>query len=197
LVSTPSVADGQDQIAQHEFYLQMFYGTSSPFYQDLNIFRCDSASYRPGDQGCVFHAVILFFNGLSLSGSAKEVAQHVFDALYHPDRTVPTVPGTKRMGGAPQGIPLRYADPYDKQADARARRAVAAACNQYFPHRTKLQQCDEYPFRSTVQAPGGGGDYAVRAINGRQNSAGGGYLVAFYNSNRLLKDDQFYVVIRP
>lgn len=97
------------------------------------------------------------------------------------------------------GIPLtRTVD--SKIRDANRRKAVGA-CRKYFydykHNRKELDlECDEFPFASTLQGANSGYDFSVQPMPRPQNQAGGYALSAWYNTFRILDQDQFYVSVR-
>ncbi|MFC9235084.1 NucA/NucB deoxyribonuclease domain-containing protein [Streptomyces decoyicus] len=58
------------------------------------------------------------------------------------------------------------------------------------------EDCDAYPFASTWEGTGlGDGNFSVQYLDPSQNRSAGGSLAAWYNSDRILHFDQFYVNI--
>jgi hypothetical protein len=71
------------------------------------------------------------------------------------------------------------------------------ACPRSIP-RPPGKQCDEYPFRSTWEgAFTGGGRYSIRILDGDKNGRAGTALQTFYNNDRVIERDPFYVRITP
>ncbi|WP_460716980.1 NucA/NucB deoxyribonuclease domain-containing protein, partial [Microbispora hainanensis] len=59
-------------------------------------------------------------------------------------------------------------------------------------------QCDEYPFASTMQgASFAQGNYSVKALNGVQNRKQGDALLKFYGDYRVGEGNKFWVLIEP
>lgn len=55
-------------------------------------------------------------------------------------------------------------------------------------------QCDEYPYKSTLEGGATGNSYA-EMILASPNTTQGAYLGTFYNQNRVLDGDAFWVSI--
>jgi hypothetical protein len=162
--------------------------------------RCDNNTPGLGP-GCVFPGYMPVMT-YSLSGPYPQLAQHISDAQ-----------SSGLPGAYPSGQPLSRLTDDTLQSLNRG-----TACPDSYP-RPDSFSCDEYPFASTWQgAWTGGGDprtfdwcqvsppqpwstgssgYSVCMIDAYQNSAGGGALGAFYNSNRVMDGDQFQVWIQP
>jgi len=87
------------------------------------------------------------------------------------------------------------------EADRKANNSKSAGyCRKYWGtgySQNNTMQCDEYPFQSTYQgsAMGGAGTshFSVQVIPTDQNRAGGAELNDFYNAQRILDQDKFYV----
>jgi hypothetical protein len=60
-------------------------------------------------------------------------------------------------------------------------------------------ECDEFPFASTDEgaANNSGTDFSVKVTPKGDNQAGGNYIVGWYDAMRVLKDDAFWVDVRP
>lgn len=157
---------GQDQV-------QSIYG----YLEEGQDPRCDSASYIKGTSGgCVFPDVwpTMYWD---LYGPAPENAAHIKRAQEDPD-----FPhwGVKSYG---PGHQLNRAEPGTRKERS------AEACRDFFPVHTG-DQCDEYPFGSTYQ---GGAGASIDSIPELDNKAGGGIISNFYNQQRVLTDDPFWV----
>ena len=171
-----------------------------------NAIRCDDA-LPGGERGCVLPEYTPVYIE-SLSGGAPAYVQHLQAALD-------------------SGLPGAYGDtPLTRLTSAALRRRNGdTACPQEssggYPRPTGYE-CDEYPFRSTLQGaytgrpdpqtptPGrtfdwcqisalgtgsGSVGWSACMIPGTQNSAGGTSLNEFYKDNRVLGGDNFYVYI--
>lgn len=151
-------------------------------------FRCDSASYIAGTAagpGCVFPWVTetMWFS-VAQSGGA---ANHILTALYHPDETLPPLPG-KVIPGRPGTTPLhRTQDP----ALIQAHRDVAIpTCQYYWPNYTQDgSECDEFPFASTLEGATDADNFSVEPISKSDNASGGGVMSSFYTYRRIIADD--------
>ncbi|WP_158710267.1 NucA/NucB deoxyribonuclease domain-containing protein [Streptomyces sp. NRRL F-5126] len=149
--------------------------------------RCDSAAYLRADagEGCVFPWVTetMWFSLAKQGGSA----QNVKAGLYSPASTKPPKAG-KSIPGRPGTTPLhRTRD--TTQVDAHRAQAVAS-CDTYFPgYRAKKEQCDEFPFASTLEGATPALNYSVKAISRSDNASGGAVEKNFWTLRRIIADD--------
>lgn len=156
--------------------------------------RCDNA-FGNRAPGCVF-GNIPGIAGMSQS-AAPEFVEHVFKA---------------QASGLPgQYGSLTYLTKLDDPVKTNANGNLA--CPASIPRPTG-KSCDEYPFRSTYQGASTGGSTVARSHPGcqmpdpertgptgwsrcfilaRDNSSGGGQLLAFYGAERILDGDPFQV----
>jgi Deoxyribonuclease NucA/NucB len=153
--------------------------------------RCDSATYFPGQpRSCVFTDVLSRLPYVFGAGY-DEVVTHIKGAYERPDLTHPF-----KLG---KSIPGRWGDPPDPRALHRItpgskahldnRAAKDSACETLPPHQPD-QECDEFPFASTLEGAGfGDGNFSVKYVNNRQNERAGGILSAYYAWDRVLRDD--------
>lgn len=110
-------------------------------------------------------------------------------------------------GECAERVPLTRLAPGDASAIKKNRGRSTRTCTrvfganyaQYDPAtNTHLYDCDEYPFASTqqgAQIPRGNTNFSVRALPEADNQAGGRVLGDFYRTQRIIKDDRFYVTI--
>jgi hypothetical protein len=186
--------------------------------------RFDSAAYMRRDQWAIGGQGAIFDNVVphliySRSASEQDVATHIDDALHHPGSTYPPDPG-KRIPGGSADQPLHRLlskdwtpvedgdDPTANPRYNRNRSVVRAACRQLRKDQPPVgvlrPQCDEFPFASTYEGAAASEyqdgypyGFSVRYIPGSSNEAGGGKLVYWYYSDRILDSDPFYVQIIP
>jgi Deoxyribonuclease NucA/NucB len=168
-----------------------------------NGFRCDAAPYMVSTfagEGCVFDWVTEAIHYSLSSPTQGHAAFHILEAQSDPGSTTPPVPG-KVIPGAPGGQPLHR---ITEQAWIDNNTNVATAtCNQYFPgYASQGLQCDEYPFKSTLEgAANPGNGYSVLPITASDNMSAGGSLGNFYNARRILglsdHHDPFFVQVDP
>ncbi len=221
---------GRDKRGLHRVNMQFYtdsdeYDTDQPgVVQGLHP-RCDSALYfateRP--QSCVFQEVVPFIAYSSAAGSPNQgVAQHIQDAFASPNSTYPTSSTAKKFPGeydgtwTPSGL-HRLTESLHSGIMAANESEKNDACqkigdyaNTGLPYALQPgagQDCDEYPFRSTLEgAASPNWDFSVRAVDETQNRSAGGSLLGFYNSDRVLawdstlpdpnySNDTFYVRI--
>ncbi|GAA4608998.1 hypothetical protein GCM10023107_89430 [Actinoplanes octamycinicus] len=189
------------------------------------IFRCDTAQYiaQNNTGGCVFSAVPGYME-YDYAGPTQQESVHFFYlAYYYLDKVKKNpVPGVYIPGSA-QHRPI---EPMTRNVyEQRSRSKVRAECrrqNGNKPYSTGPNgteyDCDEIPFNSTYQAapfvddkkvntpvPGTGpgtiddityATWAARPVKRDHNSATGNALGVFYQKNRILSQDEFYVSIK-
>jgi hypothetical protein len=185
--------------------------------------RCDSATHftcRP--ETCIYLEAIPRLEYSTTADSPQGIAQHIKDAFANPNATYPTsqcskvIPGMYDGTYAGMGLHRLTSTLHQAQMDANESQKNAA-CSQTGDYATTGlpytlqpktgQDCDEYPFRSTLEgAASPDWDFSVRAVDSTQNRSAGGSLSAFYESDRVLAwdanlptpydtNDQFYVQI--
>jgi Deoxyribonuclease NucA/NucB len=145
--------------------------------------RCDTI--LPGyPSGCIIKDGIptMHYSATSTSPyDLREAAQHIADAQ------------AGGLPGAPGTLPLERTTDTNIQTQNNNK-----ACPSSFPTPPEPNgdptSCDEYPFKSTYQGAWLN-PYSARAINAAQNSLAGSLLGAFYNAQRLLDSDKFWVKI--
>ena len=141
--------------------------------------RCDSVLTSTG---CVDHVspLILIYN-TQTHPKVGPVAEHVYDA----QRTLPSRWGVPESGGNPLSRTL-------SQADIDANRAVA--CSGSPP--VAGTSCDEYPLATTRQGAAfvGPHNYSIRYVADSAQDSQGGLNTAFYNGQRVIPDDHFWVL---
>jgi hypothetical protein len=169
--------------------------------------RCDNALPGSSVPGCVFpdYTPAMIY---SQSGTYPQLAQHISDAQ-----------NSGLPGAYPNGTPLQRLTDQTLIGQNRTTACPPASAGGY-PRPPGLS-CDEYPFASTYQGaataqpPGGprtfpwcqitlpvpdsvgAVGYSVCMIDDTQNQTGGSALGVFYNNNRVLDKDPFYVWITP
>jgi hypothetical protein len=198
----PGTATDTERIAYGDFNLTSTV-VGNPLISDSLItgpesgFRCDS-SPSVHYHGCVFPDVISQF-WLKATPDVAEEAKHVWKAQHQSDLTLPISPGGKSIPGSRKsGKPLeRLTD--GKTSDQNNKKS-ARYCREYWGQgysQGNTYQCDEYPFKSTWQGSSIGGDgtdhFSVEVITREQNSKGGQHLQEFYNAQRIIEQDKFYV----
>jgi hypothetical protein len=154
---------------------------SGPASADLHALfaRCDSERYFSGTGGCVNDLFKPTFR-ISLTGAAKEVAEHIKKAQDNPS--------TGHWGLEGAGHPLSRATSALVQA---ANRKVACPASRKRPNKTV--SCDEYPFASTHEGAATNPDFSWAWVNAEQNKLAGSQLAVFYQRNRVIEDDEFWV----
>ncbi|MFF2065832.1 NucA/NucB deoxyribonuclease domain-containing protein [Streptomyces sp. NPDC058200] len=221
---------GRDKLGAHYVKMHAYTDTAelkteTPAIVGTRLVRCDSATYfaAPRPETCIYLETIPRVEYSTDADSPnKEVAQHIQDAFDNPDATYPTSQDSKEIPGrydgtyAPESLHRITPSLHASWLNANASHKDAA-CSQTgdyattgLPYnlQTKTgQECDEYPFRSTLEgAANQNWDFSVRAVTDRQNSSAGGSLSAFYESDRILaydaslpdpdiSNDTFYVQI--
>ncbi|SNY73328.1 Deoxyribonuclease NucA/NucB [Paractinoplanes atraurantiacus] len=213
------------------------YGVSDPGHSASRRVRCDSATYLAHGttqypEACVFAEVIPHLN-YQVGTDHGSVALHIATAQDRPNDTWPKLvpedvppPRDKRIPGKYQpGVadapglhritaelhPGQTKDNEDHKEGACYKRGTQK--DLYLdtglptPPDTSVEQCDEYPFGSTLEgAAHPDWDFSVRAVPQRDNSVAGGILRAWYTDDRILAwdaelpapditNDEFYVNI--
>ncbi|MFD7407335.1 NucA/NucB deoxyribonuclease domain-containing protein [Streptomyces sp. NPDC059866] len=196
------------------------FSTDEPGNSPVQVIRCDSATYITGpfgadrSHGCVFPGATPILT-YSLSGTEAAVAQHILGAQTRPEYTYPRLPAAEDAerdkdipGQAIGGQPVHYglhrihstlnAEDYQKNRDHKdgACYGTGPYASQYTglgldprPD-TSTQQCDEYPFASTLEGAGSAEwDFSVQAVPITDNASAGGKLIAYYNADRILAWD--------
>ncbi|MGW5701641.1 NucA/NucB deoxyribonuclease domain-containing protein [Amycolatopsis japonica] len=154
-------------------------------------FRCDSADYFAGaPKACVFTDVIPRLN-YEYGQGYNEVVDHIKLAHLNPGATHPPRPGKLipgHWGGIPNSAGLNRV-PYGLDTWTKNRNAKDAACRT-LPPKQPGQECDEYPFATTVQGAGrGDGNFSVKYVNGGQNGLAGNALQTYLRWDRILYDE--------
>lgn len=140
--------------------------------------RCDDLPNKFG-AGCVDPrgAAFVVFDATA-NPKVQSVAAHVYDAI----RTLPS------RWGSPFGKALiRTTDPARRNANR------AVACRDLVV--PAGQECDEFPFATTVQGGDGAapGDRSARAVPGPANKSQGGTIQNSYDYYRVLDNGEFLV----
>ncbi|GAA3837726.1 hypothetical protein GCM10022243_00280 [Saccharothrix violaceirubra] len=150
--------------------------------------RCDSAQLR-SKKACIFNNVRPFLT-YDKNDTAYPVASLIDHIRYAQDQL--RAPGRWRNAG-PDGPPLtrtRNSDLQDenrKQPKAQCRTARPGGWN------WRVEQCDEYPFASVKEGGASGGPVSGRLIPAAQNREGGIQLNNWYEWDRIIQEDTFWV----
>ncbi len=213
------------------------YGVSDPGNSASRLVRCDSATYMAHGatqypEACVFAEVIPHLN-YQVGSDHGSVALHIATAQDRPNDTWPRLVPDGTPPPRDKRIPGKY-DPGNADApglhrilgDVHAGQARAneehkdGACYKRGPQAAlyldtglpvppapPAEQCDEYPFGSTLEgAAHPDWDFSVMAVPQRDNSVAGGILRSWYTDDRILAwdadlpapditNDEFYVNI--
>jgi len=205
--SDPAYGQGRDKVSWFDFDIR-----STASYPAANTvtdetgssgYRCDEATYLQGDRGCVFdHGSELFPMLMDGFQNYRKAALHIYDAMYLPQKTRPPLEGKKVAGDPFADVrqPLhRIYEPYDATIVRDNNNEAVRTCREWWGldySQGGQFECDEYPFKSTYQgASQSGGHYSARVIDGSDNASGGAVLGAWYESQRILHDDPFYVLL--
>ncbi|MFJ8387705.1 NucA/NucB deoxyribonuclease domain-containing protein [Streptomyces sp. NPDC094438] len=181
--------------------------------------RCDSADYfsrgtAKYPQACIFSEVVPRLT-YETASEYRSVAFHIFEAQEHPNGTYPLLvppgvprPRDKRIPGkyiagdatAPglhrirEGVDPEYKDNGDHKDGACYKKGPYK--NEYLdtglpvPPDTATEQCDEYPFASTLEgAANPYWDFSVKAVPSPDNSKAGTKLGSYYVDDRILSWD--------
>ncbi|GAA2892276.1 hypothetical protein GCM10010517_56780 [Streptosporangium fragile] len=170
-------------------------------------FRCDSSTeIKSYTGGCVLTTLrpVLIFDENYSNGVFH--SQHVWTALYNSQTTYPKIgsgPPKKIPGGFLPHQPscaLTCLRRSTSEAVEKANRDVAIPeCRKIRDYRSP-DSCDEYPFATTHEGAGGrntGYNYSVAIIPNTDNCSQGGAMRVWYERNRILDFDSYWVdVIR-
>ncbi|MFF4219718.1 RICIN domain-containing protein [Streptomyces nondiastaticus] len=160
----------------------------------------------------------IFANAPTLHYSAaagapeKGVAEHIKKAFTDPAATIPKISG-KVIPGSNLAHPLHRLYSDTKRRDRNGAVAIAACKKYYGDDYAKASipgkdaECDEFPFRTTMEGAAqyeldparasGPGNYSALPVIDGENRAGGILLSGFYTKNRVIEgyDDPFTVDI--
>lgn len=214
---------GTELVRRHEWqtYFQASpvdrFQTPLPGQSALRTLRCDSATYiRYQSKACIFDDVVPHLIYSTASKKQHDVAVHIREAQDDPNSTYPLVenpPRDKRIPGKytgnvddpalhrlPKGASQLKDNTDHKNAACYGTGPVAAQyVGRGLPTRPPTgTDCDEYPFRSTVEgAANPDWDFSVKAVNRSQNRSAGASLGIYLDADRILyRDaDAFYVEI--
>ncbi|MGW3499054.1 NucA/NucB deoxyribonuclease domain-containing protein [Streptomyces sp. NPDC001020] len=158
--------------------------------------RFDSAPYLKYKKGSIFTDVRETMNYDRGNAAVKETAQHIWDAQNRPQITVPKKAG-KKIPGAPSSTPLHRIY-YDTKLREKNRDTARAACRAQWPnYSSQGKDCDEYPFSTTKEgAYNAKGNFSARALTSKDNQTAGSQLSTWYNDDRILDGDAFYVNVK-
>jgi hypothetical protein len=191
----------EDLVSVHKWHIATGVSTPEPGVEwgdntpDIGL-RCDSATYfRFEPKACLNIDVIPWLP--MYVPLYPEIATHVRQAQDAPDTTFPAEPHIKQIpgkyfSGKPE-MPGLHRIATSEEGPNRS--VVEATCKLLPPHDPD-EECDEYPFASTMEgAAHDYWDYSVRYVDGRQNGAAGNDLQTFYTVDRILFKfrDQFWV----
>jgi hypothetical protein len=233
LTSSDSAGIGPDLVRRHSWGLTTaafsdLAASRPPITAVYQKIRCDSAvGGFPANRSkaCVFDSVVPHIQYSTRATKDAEVARHIQCALDPNCQTWPVKPG--------KTVPGRYTGTHDNPGLHRITRttpidpatgapyyaansaAKDAACNRTPPYvstglpadkyQPPAQQCDEFPFASTIEGAGAGTDnFSVLGVAQRDNSCAGAALGNYYRDDRILlwrpglppeAQDEFYVEI--
>nr|WP_174505867.1 NucA/NucB deoxyribonuclease domain-containing protein [Acinetobacter sp. Marseille-Q1620] len=183
--------------------------TTSSFYVNgptLPTLRCDVSLAKANTKGCVFTDAPAVLNKIKITDpDVNESAIHIKEAQNSGK------PG-KYVAQSGSVMPdTSYSAPLTRLRDATQRRKNRTAslnmCKANFGSYSSTCaftgdsdetpqdcDCDEYPFAATNQgADSSGGNVSVKKIDPSDNRRAGAYLGSFFNQERVLDGDEFYV----
>ncbi|MEU7457539.1 DNRLRE domain-containing protein [Streptosporangium roseum] len=173
--------------------------------------RCDSKARGGWKQpyyknGCVFLGASALYTMYTGDPNNQAVAQHIHDAYWKPDITLPKRLGGKQIPGnwddpnEDTRKPLTYLSPNtwvdgkNLKGANKAEKDRACATPEVAAGKKPNYECDEFPFASTHEGAGAGtGQYSVRYIDGTQNGHAGTDLRMFYARYRIDEGMNFWV----
>lgn len=151
--------------------------------------RCDSSQLRTS-QACIFNNVapFLVYDRADQTYPVTAVADNI---RYAQDTL--GAPG-KFAGTAPVGPALtRLRDGDKKRNNYKISYNTCRSSNP--PWDWRIQQCDEYPFQSTYQGAASGGPSIASLVPAKQNREAGIQLKNYYDWDRILDGDAFWVEV--
>ncbi|QFY11590.1 DNRLRE domain-containing protein [Nonomuraea phyllanthi] len=179
------------------------------------VVRCDTSPLIiKYTGGCVLIDVnpVLVFDA-TVKNRIRESAKHVWDAYFHADTwTQPKISEPKRIPGrSPNGklhriiegaVPgLEDPDEAPSGTINANRRKSIGECEKLWPTVNPDADgldCDEYPFASTREgSQAANGHYSIRYIAFSDNRSSGSDLGVFYERQRRLAGDAFWVYPKP
>ncbi|MFJ5819306.1 NucA/NucB deoxyribonuclease domain-containing protein [Streptomyces sp. NPDC093108] len=168
---------------------------------DVNV-RMDSSAYVGSSGGAIFTDPFPLMWYQISSPDHGEVAQHIRDAQTNPASTFPTKAGKQIPGAVSSRKPLHRAVDvvWDLESSQRVRdnrTNRTAACAALSPTGTPAgKDCDEYPFASVWEGAGvGDNNFSVRYVDSAQNNNAGNELGTWYQNQRILGREAFFVQI--
>ncbi|MCX4429807.1 NucA/NucB deoxyribonuclease domain-containing protein [Streptomyces mirabilis] len=191
---------GRDKVHTYDFVPATFFiakGNKNVQLAEPKIrVRFDSAPYLTYKKGSIFTNVRSTMNYDHSDPVVNETAQHIWDAQNHPGTTIPAKTG-KKIPGAPTTTPLHRIY-YDATLRRQNRDTARAACQAKWPNYSASgKDCDEYPFSTTKEgAKNANGNYSARALDSTDNQKAGSRLATWYNDDRILDGDAFYVKVK-
>lgn len=202
---TPGTSD-PDNKALYQTGLIADAGTADQVYSPADVVRCDTATYiASAPEGCVFTSRTAVAN--FQYSRTPDIYVHIETAQDYPGQTKPG--NFSLIPGKVEGTPLSRLYPLINDNSARYNRNHAIAvntCKQYWGDdytEGNTKDCDEYPFRSTYEGAayseinGGSVGYSAMPIDLTQNRRAGADLGVFYNNQRILDNDPFFVGLLP
>jgi Deoxyribonuclease NucA/NucB len=108
------------------------------------------------------------------------------------------VGASKRLLADPRHTSHGFERPYELgELHASIEFATARrTCDQNFPpYDGQLENCDEYPFKTTYQGAASDGDFSVKVIAKDDNQEAGSRFGNWYTSDRILDGDSFDISI--
>lgn len=211
--------DKGEQIAVGEFYFDYDFDLPGLWVQILDPespaggMRFDSAWYnQQSTKGSVFDRAMPGFSFTKSDAAVTGAAEHIDDARTNPAATVPAKPN-KVLHGATPSDPLHRL-PGAKSADHRLRADDNRRISTNFCRTVAMPpqppeggpfDCDEYALASTYEGAArflyeGAQyelDYSVRWVNSDQNQEAGRRIGRWYENDRLLDHEAFFIPIRP
>ncbi|WP_433511797.1 LamG-like jellyroll fold domain-containing protein [Nonomuraea sp. CA-143628] len=179
-------------------------------YSSLSTFRCDASPLQRWHKGggCVVSNAVPAFtmsrNDVSTTGvSYKEMYDHIKKAITRPQETVPKpggasfpdLQGIKDIKGGSELRPLRR-NGYEPMQNGSRSTAKTVCDLELADDKKKGMDCDEFPFASTLEGAQRATpffNFSVQWVNQAANRSHGTVLNAWYDNNRMLNFDKFWV----
>jgi len=208
-----------EQIAVGEFYFDYDFDLPGLWVQILDPesprggMRFDSAWYnQQSTKGSVFDRAVPGFSYTKSDAAVTGAAEHIDDARANPAATLPAKPTKVLHGATPNDrlhrLPRAKSDGHRERADNNRRISTNFCRTVAMPPQPPTGgpfDCDEYALASTYEGaarfqydgPQYELDYSVRWVNSDQNQEAGRRIGRWYENDRLLDNDGFFIPIRP
>ncbi|WP_089960948.1 hypothetical protein [Lentzea xinjiangensis] len=213
-------ADKGEQIAVGEFYFDYDFDLPGAWVQLFDPespaggMRFDSAWYnQQSTKGSVFDRATPGFSFTKSDPDVAGAAVHIEEARANPAATVPTKPDKVLHGATPSDplhrLPRAKSEGHRVRADHNRDVSTNFCDTVAMPPKPPTggpYDCDEYALASTYEGaaqfyhdeqPQNELNYSVRWVNSEQNQEAGRRIGRWYENDRILDREAFFIPIRP